>query len=138
MIDGLSQANTFADGVAEGMKTSKTSFRIKHGDNISPKNYSSGWGGGSRGKIKTYKYAKLGARIGKVTGPLGVGFVANDIRLGLEEDGYRPGKNTAKAFVRNGASYGMAFLGAKAGACFGPIGVGVGAVIGGLIGGLIC
>ena len=41
-----------------------------HGNNFSPKYYSSGWGGGSRAKIKTYKISKIGEKISKVTAPL--------------------------------------------------------------------
>ena len=41
-----------------------TTFRLKTSKKVfSPKIYKSGWKGGSRGKIKTYKVSSLGKRV---------------------------------------------------------------------------
>jgi hypothetical protein len=69
----IENINTVVDGIADGMKESKASFRLtdgKKGNKISFKYYKSGWNGGSKAGIKTYNISKIGEKIGKLTGVL--------------------------------------------------------------------
>ncbi len=75
LYSAASNVNTVIGTAANGLELSSSSFRltngIKNGSKFSPKVYASGWGGGSRASISTYKTASLGGFIGKLSFGLG-------------------------------------------------------------------
>ena len=102
-----------------------------------PKHYKSGWGGGSRAKIKTYNSVKVGGALSKVATPIGIGISAKNVYDAYKSDGNSIGNNTKKAVVSEAGSWaggiGGAAYGAAIGSAFCP-GI-TGAIIGGIAGG---
>lgn len=66
-IDSLIEA---VQDISGEIEDTKSTFRItngaKNGNKISFKNYESGWTGGSRAKIKTYKIAPIAKTVSKL------------------------------------------------------------------------
>ena len=134
--NNISTMITVADDLADEMKKVKGSIRLTdgelHGNNFSPKYYSSGWNGGSRAQIKTYKVSKIGEKISKITKPLQKGLTVVKICKSLIEGG-----NTATVEISEEAG---SFLGEKLGKCLGgliggPIGYFIGGYVGSFFGG---
>ena len=141
----IENINTVVDGIADGMKKSKASFRLtdgKKGNKISFKYYKSGWNGGSKAGINTYLNSKIGKKIKKYTVPIGLYFSYKNIEDGYKEDGKKIGENFIIAFCEEISSYVGGGIGAFIGTCFGPIGTAIGAILGsfccGAIGKFIC
>ena len=137
-VSGISKINDGTGGAAYGFsKLGEGTFRFMHNSSISPKYYKSGWGGGSRAHIKTYKSAKLGNTFSKVATPIGMTISGYNIYNGYKKDGYQWGDNSNKAAISEIGSWAGAESGAFAGAAFGSACCpGVGTVIGGFIGGV--
>ena len=130
----IENINTVVDGIADGMKESKASFRLtdgKKGNKISFKYYKSGWNGGSKAGIKTYNISKIGEKIGKLTGVLGDFFTIKNIYDGYKEDGNKIGDNTKIALSEEiSSSIGEAVCAGIGTLLFGPIGTVIGAIFG--------
>ncbi len=131
-------------GLAKGLEKQKASFRVTNGEyngnKLSPKIYKSGWNGGSRAKIKTYKVAKAGKVLGK--GATGVSIIigVDTILSSYEKEGYFGTKTqqTAGGVVGGFAgSWAGTEVGAAIGVWFGGLGAIPGAIIGGIIGGIV-
>ena len=137
-IDSLIEA---VQDISGEIEDTKSTFRItngaKNGNKISFKKYESGWTGGSRAKIKTYKIAPIAKTVSKL-------FLGVDILRSLKElkEGYDK-KNSFQSKEFYGAVGSVAgswasaeagaILGAKVGSLFSP---GVGTIIGAVLGGV--
>ena len=136
-ISEISKINDGGGGAARGFSKLGGTFRFMHNGSFSPKYYKSGWGGGSRAHIKTYKSAKLENAFSKATTPIGMTISGYNIYNGYKKDGYQWGDNSKKATISEVGSWagaeGGAFVGASFGSACCP---GVGTVIGGVIGGV--
>lgn len=129
----IENINTVVDGIADGMKESKASFRLtdgKKGNNISFKYYKSGWNGGSKAGINTYKNSTIGKKIKRYTFWLGIFYSGKNIYEGYEEDGEKFGDNAKIALYEEGSSWVGGKLFAAFGSIFGPIGTVIGSIIG--------
>ncbi len=62
----FNEINYFVSAGASALETSESTFRLMKSGTLSPKLYTSGWRGGSRAAIKTFRIAK----VAKVTGIL--------------------------------------------------------------------
>ena len=127
-------------GTGAGLKQNTGSLRLTNGayngNAISPKYYSSGWGGGSVAQIKTFNLSSAGRVIGRAGTAGAVIYGAYDIGSNAyTEGGFGP--NTQLATGRTTGSFlgtsGGVYIGAGIGSLFG----GVGAIPGGIIGGII-
>ena len=138
LTSNISKINDARGGAAYGFSKIGGSFRFMHNNRFSPKYYKSGWGGGSRVHIKTYKSAKIGKVVSKAATPIGLVLSGYNIYKGYEEDGYQWGDNSKKATISEAGSWAGAEGGAMAGAAMGSACCpGVGTVVGGVIGGVI-
>ena len=66
--------NNATNASSYGMYVNGGSMRLMKGGSLSLKYYASGWNGGSRAAINTYKFTKLGTNIGYGTSFVGAGF----------------------------------------------------------------
>ena len=129
----IGNINTVVGGIADGMQESKASFRLtdgKKGNNISFKYYKSGWNGGSKAGINTYKNSTIGKKIKRYTFWLGIFYSGKNIYEGYEEDGEKFGDNAKIAVYEEGSSWVGGKLFAAFGSIFGPIGTVIGSIIG--------
>jgi RHS repeat-associated protein len=132
--DKLGLASDIVGGMGTGMKVQDGSFRLTDGKagNISLRHYQSGWQGGSRAGISTYKLGTFGTAAGRL-GTFGtVGLGAYDVGSNAYSEGGF-GTNTQRAAGRFGGSLGGGALGAAIGANF----FGIGAIPGGIIGSVL-
>jgi LysM repeat protein len=111
-------------GVAgQGLELSKSTFRLSAGagKGFSPKIYSSGWRGGSRANITTYRFAKFGKLLSWGGFGVGVLFDAYGVMTYYKEGADAPNAVTpAKAGVNTSIGlYGI--LGGFGGAVLSPI-----------------
>ena len=133
----ISRTNDGFGGASAGFIKAGGSYRLTHNGTFSPKYYSSGWGGGSRGHIKTYKSAKTGGAISKVATPIGLGISGYNLYGAYKSDGNQIGKNTKITAVSEAGSWAGGIGGAATGAAIGSsICPGVGTVAGGIVGGI--
>ena len=129
----IENINTVVDGIADGMKESKASFRLtdgKKGNKISFKYYKSGWNGGSKAGINTYKNSEIGKKIKRYTLWLGIFFSGKNFFEGCIEDGNKIGENAKIAAYEEASSWVGGKLFAAFGSIFGPIGTVIGSIIG--------
>ena len=137
VVSSISKTNDGFGGASTGFKKAGGSYRITHNGSFSPKHYKSGWGGGSRGKIKTYNSVKTGGALSKVATPIGIGISAYNVYDAYKNDGNSIGNNTKKAVVSEAGSWAGGIGGAASGAAIGSaICPGVGTVTGAIIGGI--
>lgn len=126
----VSNINMIADNIAEGMKEVDGTIRLTdgsyNGNNFSPKYYENGWNGGSKAGIKTFKVARIGEKVSKVTGPIGNVLTAKDFIDAVKEDGYKIGDNTILKASEEVGGWAGAWAGTKAGA---KIGLKIGSMI---------
>ena len=124
-------------GALKGFNNIKGSYRITHNGKFSPKYYSSGWGGGSKARIKTHKLGNTLGAISKVTTVIGVGKTAYIFYAAYKNDGNEVGKNTKITATSEAGSWLGAFGGSSTGATIGSLCCpGVGTIAGGIIGGI--
>ena len=137
VVSSISKTNDAFGGASEGFTKAGGSFRITHKGSFSPKHYKSGWGGGSRGKIKTYKSAKVGGAVSKFATPVGMALSGYNLYEAYKEDGDHMGNNFKKTVCSEAGSWAGAAGGAASGAAIGSACCpGVGTVVGGIIGGI--
>ena len=133
-----SKINDGRSGAGTGFNKAGGSFRFTKGGSVAPKHYESGWGGGSRGKIKTYKSAKVGGAVSKFATPVGMAFSGYNLYEAYKEDGDHMGNNFKKTVCSEAGSWAGAAGGAAGGAAIGSACCpGIGTVVGGIIGGVI-
>ena len=132
--------NDIRSAVGTGFNKAGGSFRISHNGSFSPKYYKSGWGGGSRGNIKTYKSAKIGGAVSKFATSVGLGFLGYNLYGAYKEDGNQWGNNCKITVCSEAGSWagarGWAAGGAALGSVCGPAGTVIGGIIGGIAGGI--
>ena len=130
----IGNINTVVGGIADGMQESKASFRLtdgKKGNNISFKYYKSGWNGGSKAGINTYKNSTIGKKIKRYTLWLGIFFSGKNFCVGCVEDGNKIGENAIIAACEEVSSRAGGKLCAFIGTCLlGPIGTVIGSILG--------
>ena len=137
--DWASNASTINDirsAAGTGFNKAGGSFRLTHNGSFSPKYYKSGWGGGSRGNIKTYKSVKVGGSVSKFATPVGIAFSGYNLYGAYKEDGNQWGNNCKITACSEAGSWAGAAGGAAGGAAIGSVCGPPGAVIGGIIGGI--
>ena len=141
--DWISRASTMNDirsAAGTGFNKAGGSFRISHNGIFSPKYYKSGWGGGSRGNIKTYKSAKIGGAVSKFSTSVSLAFLGYNLYGAYKEDGNQWGNNCKITACSEAGSWAGADVGAAGGAALGsvcgPAGTVIGSVIGGIAGGI--
>ena len=88
MIVINSYINQVNEGISSEIAKSKSTFRItngtKNGNKISFKMYESGWAGGSRAKIKTYKIAPIAKGFSKYFSALDKAFMFVELKNGYD------------------------------------------------------
>ena len=97
-IDNADKLNTVASEIGKNLSNKKDTFRIKKGDKIDFKIYSTGWTGGSRAKIKTYKFSDVGKAMGSVTGQISKKINAFNYMKAFDKRGIY---GVARQFVEN-------------------------------------
>ena len=133
----ISRANDGFGGAAAGFSRAGGSFRVTHSGKISPKYYPSGWRGGSRAHIKTYKSGKTAGAISKFATPIGWCITGYNLFNAYKSDGNKIGTNTKITATSEAGSWGGGIGGGAAGASFGTVCCpGFGTVIGGIVGGV--
>ena len=140
VASSISRTNDGFSGASAGFIKAGGSYRLTHNGTFSPKYYSSGWRGGSRGHIKTYNSVKTGNAISKVATPIGLSMILYNLYGAYKTDGDKIGKNTKITATSEVGSWGGGIGGAKAGAsigtvCYPGIGTVLGSIIGGIAGG---
>ena len=148
----FAKINSKINFIADVLKEIKGTFRITdglyNGDNISFKYYESSWKGGSKAKIKTHDFPKIGKNISKVTGKISRVNDLKDFYIAIKEDGYKFGDKTIvtageKLGKWGGTKYGIKYgvkIGVKIGSLipFHPLATRlIGGIIGGIVGGFI-
>ena len=137
VTSSISRTNDGFGGASVGFNKAGGSYRLTHNGTFSPKHYPSGWGGGSRGNIKTYKSVRTGGAISKIATPIGLGISAYNLYDAYKSDGNTIGNNTKKAAVSEAGSRAGGFGGAATGAAIGSACCpGFGTIVGGVIGGI--
>ena len=147
-LDNVGKINDIADNAGGSLAANSGITRLGTNNRLY---FETSSGGVFRGNqyVGTASIAKYGAKITRVTGPLGYAVSAGQIGYGVYQDGGTFGDNAQIA--TGGAVGGMAgawagaevgaLIGAKIGAgvgvWFGGVGAGPGAVVGGVIGGLV-
>ena len=141
-----SYINQIEGDISNEIAKSKSTFRITNGANngnqISFNLYESGWGGGSRAKIKTYKISSLGKGLSKIFSGLGYIFSYKELKNGYDANNSFISKEFFGAAGSVSGSWasakGGALLGAKIGSLISPgIGTAIGTVVGGVVGAFI-
>jgi hypothetical protein len=140
VASSISRTNDGFSGASAGFIKAGGSYRLTHNGTFSPKYYSSGWGGGSRGHIKTYNSIKIGRAISKMATPIGLGMSGYNLYGAYKSDGDRIGKNTKITATSEAGSWvggiGGSAVGANIGtACCPGFGTLAGGIIGGIAGG---
>ena len=137
VASSISRTNDGFSGASAGFSKAGGSYRLTHNGTFSPKYYSSGWRGGSRGHIKTYNSEKTGGLISKLATPIGVGMSAYNLYGAYKSDGDRVGKNTKITATSELGSWVGGIGGSAAGATIGTACCpGFGTLAGGIIGGI--
>ena len=137
--DWASNASTINDirsAAGTGFNKAGGSFRLTHNGSFSPKYYKSGWGGGSRGNIKTYKSVKVGGAVSKFATPVGIAFSGYNLYGAYKEDGNQWGNNCKITACSEAGSWAGAAGGAASGAAIGSVCGPPGTVVGGILGGI--
>ncbi len=131
-------------GFGTGMIEAGGSFRLTNGvyngSKFSLYHYSSGWGGGSVARIKTYNMKFYGGILSKLS-YIGTGLLgAYNMGSGYIKDGNSFGENFKLATVQTLGGATGAAIGAKTFAVMfsylGPYGIVGGGIVGGIIGGI--
>ncbi|WP_425237720.1 DUF6443 domain-containing protein [Ulvibacterium sp.] len=145
MFDEEGRVNDTFAGAMAGAQSLTSTYRVTRGNAISPKYYSSGWRGGSRGRITTYSASGTAKVLGR--GSLGVSAAIGvyNINQAYKLDGGTIGYNTKVQTSTTLGSIAGGWAGAEAGAAagaaigvwFGGVGAVPGAIIGGIVGGVI-
>ena len=140
VASSISRTNDGFSGASAGFIKAGGSYRLTHNGTFSPKYYSSGWGGGSKGHIKTYNSVKTGRAISKMATPIGLGMSAYNLYGAYKSDGDIIGKNTKITATSEAGSWvggiGGSAIGANIGtACCPGFGTLAGGIIGGIAGG---
>ena len=137
VISIFSKINDAGSGAATGFSKAGGSMRFFHKGSVNLKYYGSGWGGGSKAKIKTYKSAKIGGTLSKIANGVGLAFSLYNMYDAYKEDGNKLGKNCKKTACSEAGSWVGATAGSTAGAAIGSAyAPGIGTIIGGIIGGV--
>ena len=137
VVSSISRTNDGFGGASTGFAKAGGSFRVTHNGAFSPKYYPSGWGGGSKGHIKTYKSAKTAGAISKISLPIGIGITSKNLYDAYKSDGNKIGRNTKITAVSEVGSWAGGIGGASTGAAIGSACCpGIGTVAGGIIGGI--
>ena len=137
VVSSISRTNDGFGGASAGFKKAGGSYRLTHNGTVSPKYYSKGWRGGSRGHIKTYNSVKTGGALSKVATPIGLGMSGYNLYGAYKSDGNKIGKNTKITAASEACSWLGGIGGAATGAAFGSACCpGVGTLAGGIIGGI--
>jgi hypothetical protein len=149
-LENFIHGNDGLGGLGSAFEHSSSSFRLNNGvyngSEFSFKSYSSGWGGGSRAGITTYKVANFGKNLAR--GSLMVGGLLGGLEIikGMQKDGWSYGAHaqlsTGSAVggivgAEIGSDIGAVVIGGVIGFFTGGAGLVPGAVIGGIIGGWI-
>jgi len=104
----LEKGISILDATAEKLQKDKGSVRLTNGkyngNNISPKYYGSGWNGGSKAVIKTYKLSEIGCKIKGITNHINKAIKLNNIGEAIVEDGGKIGDKSKEAFVGEAGS----------------------------------
>ena len=140
----FSEINSKIDLIADVFQEIKGSFRITdglyNGNDISFKYYESSWKGGSKARIKTHDFAKIGKNISKVTEKISRVNDLKDFYIAFKEDGNKFGDKSIvtigeKLGTWEGTKYGIKY-GVKIGSLipFHPLAT---RLIGGIIGGIV-
>ena len=138
----LAKMNDSRDAVGKLLSEFDGTFRLKHDGSISFKYYKSGWGGGSRAKIKTYGLSKIGRTLSKAAKPISYTFSGYNVYNGYKNDGNQLGENCKEAISSEMGSIVGSNIGSKVGGLIGSlispgIGTTVGKIAGAIIGGKI-
>ena len=137
VASSISRTNDGFSGASVGFIKAGGSYRLTHNGTFSPKYYSSGWRGGSKGHIKTYNSGKTGRAISKLSTPIGLGMIAYNLYDAYKSDGDRIGKNTKITATSEAGSWVGGIGGSAAGATIGTACCpGFGTLAGGIIGGI--
>ena len=105
---------------------------MTHNGSFSQKYYKSGWGGGSRGNIKSVKF---GGAVSEFATPLGLAFSGYNLYGTYKEDGNQWGNNCKKTSCSEAGSWaGAADEAALGSICGHPVTV-IGGIINGIFGG---
>ena len=137
VTSSISRANDGFGGAAAGFSKAGGSFRVTHNGTFSPKYYQSGWGGGSRAHIKTYKSATTAKAISKLANPIGLCISGYNLYNAYKSDGNTIGTNTKITATSEAGSWAGGIGGGVTGAALGTACCpGLGTVVGGIIGGV--
>ena len=139
----FNNTNNVLGGMGLGLQEFGGTFRIYNSNGLSPKFYEvskitgRGWGGGSKGLIKTYNSSSWGRGLGY--GSLIVSLVMGGISISeaWQQDGNTYGINTKLAVAETSLGITGAWTGAEIGASIGVWFGGVGAIPGAIIGGVL-
>ena len=133
----LGKINDSRDSVGKFFSGIDGSFRLKHGESLF-KYYKSGWGGGSRGKIKTYNVSKIGKTLSKGANKISYTISGCNVYNGYKNDGNQLGENCKEAISSEIGSFVGKKVGSKVGGYIGSLFMpGIGTVVGGIAGEII-